>query len=261
LRLVALLAALAACSHGDPAPKPLPWAPNHGWLVDANDLVTAVADDWTSTQVTLARWHRANLDGDWMRVGEPWPGVIGRSGLAWGDGLHGTGAPAGHDGPVKREGDGRSPAGAFRITHGFGYAPYKTDRYRPVERTFVLPLDFIPLTDATECVDDPRSAAYNTIVERTGSADWTSAEHMRRDDDLYSVGAVVDHNPDRTPGEGSCIFLHVWSGPDSTTVGCTAMDKDRLVTLVGSLGQHVVFVQLPRAEYRALQHEWGLPPQ
>jgi len=237
---------------------PLPYSANHGFMIDATQLVTAIADDWTSTKVTLALWTRDNVDAAWKRAGDPWDGVIGKAGLAWGDGLHGTGAPKGHAGPVKREGDGASPAGAFRIAHTFGYEPYG-------------PLDYIHLTDATECVDDPKSAAYNTIVEHTGSADWTSSEHMHRDDGLYSIGAVVDHNPTHTPGAGSCIFLHVWSGPGSTTVGCTAMDKDKLESLLGGihlaeasnrgLGAHPVYVLLPRAEYRALQHEWELPAQ
>jgi D-alanyl-D-alanine dipeptidase len=256
LRLVALLA-VAACSHGDPAPKPsepLPWVPSKvpAMLHDATDLVIAVAADWSSTSVTLTHWRRVDLSPPWERTGEPWTAVVGHAGLAWGDGLHGNGAPDGHAGPVKHEGDGRSPAGAFRITNSFGYGLSAN------ERRFK---DYRQLTDATECVDDPTSNAYNTIVEHTGSADWTSSEHMRRSDDLYSIGAVVDHNPARKPGDGSCIFLHVWSGPDSTTVGCTAMDSGKLTSLLASLGDHPVLVQLPRAEYLALQHEWGLPPQ
>jgi D-alanyl-D-alanine dipeptidase len=248
LRLLVALIAIAACSH-EKASEPLPYSPTSGFMLDATDLVTAVADEWTSTKVTLARWRRANIDAAWTREGEPWQGVIGTTGLAWGDGLHGTGAPAGHDGPVKHEGDRKSPAGAFRITNAFGYDDY------------TAAVHYIHLTDATECVDDPSSASYNTILEGAGSADWTSSEHMRRTDDLYSLGAVVAHNPNNIRGDGSCIFLHVWSGPDSTTVGCTAMARDKLDTLLRWLGTHPVLVQLPRAEYRALQHEWGLPPQ
>lgn len=253
MRLVALLA-VAACSHGDPAPKlsePLPSSLATVRLT-ATDLVTAVADDWTSTKVTLTRWHRTNIEYAWKQVGTPWDGVIGSAGLAWGDGIHGRGAPRGHDGPTKREGDGKAPAGAFHVKQRFGYDAR--------HETFFHFRHYKPLTDATECVDDPRSAAYNTLVEHTGSADWTSAEHMRRDDDLYAIGAVVEHNSHRIPGDGSCIFLHVWSGPDSTTVGCTAMDRDALDRLL-SASDDLVLVQLPRAEYRALQHEWGLPPQ
>lgn len=218
-------------------------------LFHENDLVTAVADDWTSTKVTLTRWHRENMEYSWKRVGEPWEGVIGKAGLAWGDGIHGHGAPKGHEGPTKHEGDRRSPAGAFHVKQRFGY-----------DEDHLGFFHYKSLTEATECVDDPKSAAYNLLVEHTGSADWSSAEHMRRADELYAIGAVVEHNAERTPGDGSCIFLHVWSGPDSTTVGCTAMDRDKLEALLRG-NYEPVLVQLPRAEYRALQHEWGLPPQ
>ena len=255
MRLPVALLAMAACSHGDPAPKPsapLPWAPNHGWMVDVKHLVTAIGDDWTSTKVRLTRWERKSFGDPWHRVGEPWDGVIGTSGMGWGDGLHGNGAPSGLDGPVKREGDRRAPAGAFEVATVFGYDE---------DNRSIADHPYMHLTDATECVDDPRSAAYNTIVEHTGSADWTSSEHMRRDDDLYSLGAVIEHNPQNVRGDGSCIFFHVWSGPDSTTVGCTAMDKQKLASMLSWLGDDSLFVQLPRAEYRAVQDHWGLPPQ
>jgi len=48
------------------------------------------------------------------------PRELGRAGLAWGLGLHGN--PP-FPGPIKREGDGRSPAGAFELSSAFGYAP------------------------------------------------------------------------------------------------------------------------------------------
>jgi D-alanyl-D-alanine dipeptidase len=244
VKLLAVLLAVAACSHGAPSASDPP--PSPPLLADASDVVLAVADSWTSTTVTLSHWQRDKGANDWFQLGHPWPGVVGHSGLAWGSGLHGDGAPKGHAGPIKREGDGASPAGAFRITGSFGYVQ------APGRRV---------LTETTECVDDPKSSAYNTIVEHTGSADWSSSEHMRRPDDLYSIGAVVDHNPARVPGGGSCIFLHVWDGPDSTTVGCTAMDHIKLAEALGTLGANPVFVLLPRAEYEALRKPWGLPAQ
>ncbi len=254
---VAVFALLIACSHGalpEPPPsEPLVTSIPHG--VDtfaASVLITAVADDWSSTKVVITRWRhhqmtdgRSSWDaGPWERVGEPFDGVIGDAGLAWGDGLHGDGVPNGHDGPVKREGDHRSPAGAFVIRGRFGFEP-SSGRL---------------LTDTTECVDDPKSASYNQIVEHTGSADWTSSEKMRSVP-LYALGAIVGHNPKRVPGAGSCIFLHIWDGPDSTTVGCTAMPRERLEQLLDGLAKNTVLVQLPKAEYDALRRPWGLPAQ
>jgi D-alanyl-D-alanine dipeptidase len=93
--------------------------------------------------------------------------------------------------------------------------------------------------------------------------DWNSWERMLRDDHLYSLGVVVDHNwADQTqPGKGSCIFLHVWRGPDQPTVGCTAMDERNLRTLLGWLDprQTPTLVQLPEEAYRSLRRAWQLP--
>jgi L,D-peptidoglycan transpeptidase YkuD (ErfK/YbiS/YcfS/YnhG family) len=241
LRLVALLA-LVACSHpSPPPPKPAP-------LITANQVVTAVIDDWSSTTATVTLFQR-DPRGGWGQT-KSWQAVIGHAGAAWGIGLHGNGAPAGHAGPVKKEGDGASPAGVFALPSAFGYQDLRNSS-----------LPFTTAGETTECVDDPQSHSYNQIVERTPAADWTSSEHMKRPDELYALGVFVAHNPQHVPGGGSCIFLHVWAGPDSTTVGCTAMPKDRLFHLMSALAPGAVFVLLPRAEYSALRDQWGLPPQ
>lgn len=199
----------------------------------------------------LRLWKREGAG--WKQVGEPWPGVVGKSGTAWGSGLHGRGAPAGHDGPIKREGDGKSPAGVFDLTSAFGYserAPNGTTiGYQHVDASW-------------KCVDDPASRAYNRVLDaRTTTIDWKSAEEMRRADDAYTWVVEVAHNASRTPHDGSCIFLHVWSGPDSHTVGCTAMEEPRLATLIAQLSpaDRPAFVLLPRAEYDALADAWNLP--
>ena len=158
-------------------------------------------------------------------------------------------APAGRGGPTKREGDGKSPAGLFALRGAFGYAKAATSSlpYQPVELGW-------------ECVDDPKSRHYNAILDRrTTEPDWQSAEQMRRRDDLYEWGIDVAHNPRATPGAGSCIFLHVWRGVGSATVGCTAMDKQTLRTLIGKVDTEAVYLLLPKPEYDALAATWGLP--
>jgi D-alanyl-D-alanine dipeptidase len=79
---------------------------------------------------------------------------------------------------------------------------------------------------------------------------------MLRRDDLYREGVVVAHNS--TPpvsGRGSCIFLHLWSNPDSTTAGCTAMSREDLARLTRWLDgdRHPLLLQLTRAEFDKLQ--------
>jgi L,D-peptidoglycan transpeptidase YkuD (ErfK/YbiS/YcfS/YnhG family) len=70
------------------------------------------------------------------------------------------------------------------------------------------------------------------------------------------MGVIVGYNAaPPTKGRGSCIFLHIWAGPRSTTAGCTAMDASELDQLTRWLDRvrRPVLVQLPRAEYERLR--------
>ena len=94
-----------------------------------------------------------------------------------------------------------------------------------------------------------------------GPVDWTSAEHMRTIAQ-YRLGVIVGYNaaPPRR-GLGSCIFLHIWAGPSSTTTGCTAMDAGALAETMAWLdpARRPTLVQLPSAAYGRLRGAWGLP--
>lgn len=215
-------------------------------MIDAPQLVTAIVPDWSSTHAELRLWQR---DGaGWKLAMGPWPGVVGTSGTAWGIGLHGTGAPAGREGPMKKEGDGKSPAGAFAIRRAYGYAAATS------------PLGYQVVDESWKCVDDPASAQYTKIFDAAGmKKDWKSAEEMRRKDELYTYVVDIAHNPSAAPGGGSCIFLHVWRGPESATVGCTAMEEAQLKTLIEKLDPRAAYVLLTRTDYDALRESWGLP--
>jgi D-alanyl-D-alanine dipeptidase len=251
-----VLAVLAGCSSKPqtPSPSPPPIVITDAAvdaaaakLVSANQVVTAIVPDWTSTRAELRLWQRNGQT--WKLAMGPWQGVVGTSGTAWGIGVHGNGAPVGRSGPAKREGDGKSPAGVFALRGSFGYA-----------KTASSTLPYQAVTGDWKCVDDPQSKHYNAILDkRTTTIDWKSAEEMRRKDDLYKWGVDVAHNPRATPGGGSCIFLHVWRDADSATVGCTAMEAQVLERLISRIDTTTMFVLLPRAEYAALAEGWGLP--
>ena len=220
-------------------------------LDERTQLVTVVTGDWDSFRATLRRYER---DGEeWRPVGVAVEAVIGRAGYGWGRGLHGDGSPRGRTGPEKREGDGKSPAGAFAVGAAYGYAEERPE----------LSLSYTQATGVLRCVDDPKSAHYNAIVSAEETeVDWRSAEHMRRDDELYVLTVVVEHNTeDRTPHGGSCIFFHLWNGPDVGMSGCTAMSIDALEELAAWLQPGAAaLVALPEAEYEAMRGVWGLPP-
>jgi L,D-peptidoglycan transpeptidase YkuD (ErfK/YbiS/YcfS/YnhG family) len=216
-------------------------------------LLVATTASWDATDATLRLWQRASASAPWEPVGDAWPAVVGRTGLAWGRGLHGDGPPSGRPGPLKHEGDGTSPAGIFALGPTYGYAAAPPPGAR---------LPYTTATSTWRCVDDPASTHYTRLLdERTVTIDWTSREDLRRDDDAYRWIIDVRHNPAAVAGGGSCIFLHVWSGPGTSTAGCTAMAEPILTSLLTRLepAAQPLYVILPAAEYTALAPIWHLP--
>jgi D-alanyl-D-alanine dipeptidase len=243
--------ALIACAGAHVASAP---TPEHAIGASTRQLIVVVTSDWDAVNGTLYRFQRA-AGRPWQSVGQPYAIVVGKTGIGWGVGVADwrTEATAGE--PVKREGDGRAPAGIFRLGTAFGFAP--------ADSLSALRLPYLALTGSTECVDDTRSSHYNTLVDRGAFAapDWSSAEHMRGIKE-YQLGIVVEHNADPpVPGRGSCIFVHIWDGPDVGTAGCTAMPSGNLTELVGWLdpADEPLLVQLPQSEYRRHEELWALP--
>ena len=219
---------------------------------DAHQLVLVVTVDWNADQGTLQTFSRSG--STWRQHTKPQPVNIGRAGSAWGVGLQ----PASLPGPLKKEGDGRSPAGIFRIGEAFGYAD-----------SFATGLSYHAMTQSNYCVDVSGSPFYNRIVDSTVVGDAAiagSTEPMRRDlhvngDQRYKTGFVIEHNSKGTPQAGSCIFAHLWKQPGEPTSGCTAMNESAMRDLLGWLraDQHPIFVLLPQVEYEQLRQEWQLP--
>lgn len=252
MRLLLALAITVPLSVAESRPDPRPSAP---WSVDADSalqLIVSTTADWDGVDATLQRYARDRVGAPWRPVGAPIPAAVGRAGLGWGTGLHGD-PPL--DGPAKREGDGKAPAGVFRLSSAFGYAA-------PADVPWIR-LPYVQAHAGIECVDDMRSRYYNRRVDRDTipRPDWTSHEEMRRPDALYEWGVWVDHNADPPAPGGSCIFLHVWGGPGVATSGCTAMPADDLREVLAWLDPRArpVLAQLPRDAYGALRGAWALP--
>jgi len=219
-------------------------------------ILVVTTRDWHAVDGILQAYERQRAHTKWKAVGEQIPVVVGENGLGWGVGL----ASAGDEkfrkasDPVKHEGDGKSPAGIFRLSTSFGYAAEKQAGWK---------MPYVSLAPTVECVDDASSKFYNRVLDRaTVSPDWSSSEHMLRPDALYRWGVVVDHNTDPViPSTGSCIFLHIWSGPGQGTTGCTAMTQEHLEGVLAwlDLPKNPLLVQLPQGQYKKLKRHWKLP--
>lgn len=243
LRLL-LLQPLMGCGANVTAAD-LPWA-------DAQQMVLVTTAGWDVNHGFMQTFER---DGaGWKAVSSRRPITVGRSGSAWGVGLH----TASNPGPVKQEGDGRSPAGVFRIGLAFGYAPHESTA-----------LVYQGMTGSDYCIDVSSSSAYNRIVDAKvvgQSVIEGSTEPMRRDlhadgDQRYKLGFVIEHNDRGAAARGSCIFAHLWKQPGEPTAGCTAMSEDAMRDLFSWLraDRQPVFVLLPEGEYERLRASWRLP--
>jgi zinc D-Ala-D-Ala dipeptidase len=244
LTLIVLLAGVACQPQTRISPRP---------LVDrAEQLVVVTTPGWTSTTGSLRRFERSSPDAEWQPVADPVPVVVGRTGIAWGVGFDGVSS----EGPHKREGDGKAPAGIFPLDTVFGFAPRDS-----VQNSVRLP--YVQLLPTTDCVDDTNTARYNTVVDRASvtRVDWNSAEHMRQVAQ-YEIGVIVGYNAmPPVKGRGSCIFLHIWAGPESHTAGCTALDEAELRKMILWLDpkKQPALVQLTASDYSMLRMRWRLP--
>jgi L,D-peptidoglycan transpeptidase YkuD (ErfK/YbiS/YcfS/YnhG family) len=224
-------------------------------LAASTEIIVVTTSDWNAVEGTLRRYERRDPRQKWVPAGEPVTVVVGKTGLGWGSGAVSldTKVRAASD-PVKKEGDGKAPAGFFALSRAFGYAPQELAGAK---------MPYVSLTTAVECVDDTNSKFYNQVLDRgTVAPDWTSSERMLRSDELYRWGIVVDHNSNPTqPGGGSCIFMHIWRGPGQGTVGCTAMPREQLEAILGWLDptRKPLLVQMPEQQYKRLHKQWGLP--
>ncbi|NCP65160.1 MAG: hypothetical protein GW763_12325 [Paraglaciecola sp.] len=245
LSALTLAFALTACAF-------LP-QPSVGLLqqLDTEQLIVVVSEDWGASTARLQKYQWQQHK--WEKVGPAFAVNLGRTGLAWGLGLHPQ-----QTGYYKQEGDGKATAGIFDLGTSFGYLP-----------TLNTALPYAPMTANHYCIDVNASPLYNQIVDADEvgqTAIAGSTEPMRRDihngnQEIYKKGIVLAHNPANQSGQGSCIFMHLWFGEGVATAGCTAMAEPNMDALLAWLdpSKHPRYVALPRTEYQEKQHAWGLP--
>ena len=165
-------------------------------------LITVQAATSRTTRATLRVWRKEGAC--WRAAGGPHPARLGAKGLS----------------ASRREGDGTTPAGTFRI-HAtmYGNEPNPGVRYRYVR---------------VRCGDwwdeDPRSPTYNTF-QRVGCGRTppfgVESEGMWQSPGAYPYLAVIEFNMRPVvPGRGSGIFLHAATG--GPTNGCVSIGRAQL---------------------------------
>ena len=132
----------------------------------------------------------------------------------------------------KREGDGATPRGRFRLVRLW----WRPDRSpRPAT---ALPSRRIGPQDAW--CEDPSDRRYNRHVRV--SAD-SAGDRLRRTDHLYDFIIEISHNArPRVTRRGSAVFIHVARPGFAPTAGCVAMTRSRIRHLLQRVGPktHIV---------------------
>jgi len=171
----------------------------------SSQLLLVRSTNATAIDARISAWERTN--GHWQHPFASMDGVIGRKGFA----------PQGE----KREGDGRTPTGIFPLGTVFGYGP-----------SFPTRMPYRQATVDDLWIDDVGADDYNRWVRR-GTTQAASFETMRRNDDLYKYGIVVEYNTKPVvKGSGSAIFFHLWQGKGNSTAGCIALSEENLIRIM-----------------------------
>jgi L,D-peptidoglycan transpeptidase YkuD (ErfK/YbiS/YcfS/YnhG family) len=152
--------------------------------------------------------------------GEPSKGILRGYGATLPVALGRGGIKAG-----KREGDGATPRGRFRLLRLW----WRADRM-PRPRT-ALPTRRIERDDAW--CEDASDRRYNRPFRRAPGA---AGDRLWRDDHLYDLIIELDHNTrPRVAGRGSAVFIHLARAGFQPTAGCVAFQGADLRRLLPRL--------------------------
>ena len=126
----------------------------------------------------------------------------------------------------KREGDGATPRGRFRLKGLW----WRAGRHpRP---STLLPVTRIKPDDGW--CENPIDRHYNRPIKVPAGS---KADRLARQDDLYDFIVEIDHNTrPRIAGRGSAVFMHVARPQFKPTAGCVALDMNALRRLLARVG-------------------------
>jgi len=195
----------------------------------SGQFIVVISENFNSSKATLTCYEDSKKALSTIDVN------IGRNGLGWG--LGEIKLTQKDDEPIKIEGDGKAPAGIFKLISTFGY-----------KKEQIFNLNYQYLSSDLICVDDSSSKDYNKIITMP-KIKPKSFETMRRDDHQYELGVVVAHNQKQRSQAGSCIFLHVEKFKGAGTAGCSSMTLENMRMINNWLDgdKNPILIQIPKS--------------
>lgn len=157
-------------------------------------MIVVTAPKATDTTATLTAFERGS-DDSWKPVIGPTKAFLGSLGMGEPqDNVH------------------RTPEGTFPLDQAFGR------QENPGTKMPYIKVDQQDWWDS-----DPKSPTYNTHVRQAQSPGGDS-ENLYNSGPVYDYAVNIAHNPQRTPGKASAMFLHVTN--NEPTMGCVAIDRE-----------------------------------
>lgn len=133
---------------------------------------------------------------------------------------------------LKREGDGATPMGVFKLRRLF----YRADRMVP-PRCGLAARKIRDFDGWCETVGDRN---YNRLVPIPYA---TAHEFMKRADGLYDIVVELSHNErPRVQGHGSAVFFHLRRRDGGPTAGCIAVSLKDMKTILQLCGRRTRMV-------------------
>lgn len=158
-------------------------------------MIVVTSPKASDTTATLTAFEKA-ADGKWSTFAGPVKAYVGSQGI---------GEP--------KDNVPRTPEGTFALDQAFG---------RDANPGTKMP--YFQATTNDWWDSNMKSATYNTHVQ--GRSPGGDSENLYNSGPVYDYAVNIAHNPQRTPGKASAMFLHVTNG--EPTQGCVAIDKETM---------------------------------
>ena len=122
----------------------------------------------------------------------------------------------------KKEGDGITPRGIFKLTKIF----YREDKVKNIKTR----INKFKIKKNMGWCDDPKSKFYNKLIKLPSKL---GHEKLYRKDNIYNIVIVLNYNMDPIiKNKGSAIFIHVAKKNYKETQGCIGLKQEELIKLI-----------------------------
>jgi len=174
---------------------------NNEQLLDGVGQLLVVFNNSSESSQAILVFVEKGKNG-WLLKSEPMQAGVGRNGFA---------KPT-----KKREGDGKSPTGVFRMGQLFCY-----------EKNVNTLMPYLQTTADDKWIDDPNSPDYNRHIR--GKTDAKSYENLKLSSDTYKYCMLIEYNTNPiVKGMGSAIFFHLGKKIPASTAGCVAINENNM---------------------------------